>query len=124
MTKKTEQLSKSLIGTVKGLVIKVIVKQAMTGLLTKLPFLSLGPLGWITSFLITRFVEFLTDKTILGATLLYIDISNDGKVKAVEKATEKINDAKKQGATNEEIERLDKELAKVGRDLIKFGHLT
>jgi len=118
------EIAKTIIGSVKGLIIKKIVEQAMKALLAKLPFLAWGPLGWIASHFLTKLLEFLIDKTILGATILYIDISNAGKVSDVETVIEKIAEAKVKGATNEELDELDKELAKKGRDLIKFGHLT
>ncbi len=111
------------IETMRELVIKHIVKQAMKAILAKLPFLSWGPLGWITSYLLTNLVTFLADKTILGATLLYIDVSNGKKVKAVDEAIEKVQNAKTEGATVEEIKKLDDELAEAGFKLIKLTHL-
>lgn len=120
MSLKTAQ---SFIDQIKGPVVKYIVKQAMGALISKLPFLASGPIGWVVSYFVTMGVEFLAKNTILAVTLQYIDISNGGKVKKVDEATEKIHKAKKEGATSEEIKKLDDELAKAGLDLIEFGHL-
>jgi len=125
MAKKILEIDpkKDLIRSIKNLVIEAIVNQAKASIFTKIPFLTFGPFAWIASLFLQKFVRFLVDQTILGATFLYIDISNQIKVRAVETAISNINKAKKEGASDDELRELDKELAKTGRDLIRLSHI-
>lgn len=101
----------------KDQLIKVAVNQAMSALVAKAAFFGFGPVKWLTTILLTKFLAFMIDKTVIGANVLIIkaDVSLD--VDRMEKAIKKATEAKPD-ATKEELDAIDKELKEAASNLI------
>jgi hypothetical protein len=108
-------MDKPLLDPVRDEIVEVILKQVMEALLSKLPFLSWGPAGWVATKLMNWLVNFLLDKTILGVNLLLIKIENDGDVEEFNEALEKV-----QNAPENEKEKYRQEVIDAARNLIKL----
>lgn len=106
---------------IKKKLIKLAVEQVAQRLFIALPFLSWGPLGWIVGKYLTKGVMYLFDETLIGAHVLYIygDVSIDKK--AVRNVIVKIQEASKEGLTDEQIKKLDDELADKLLNLMQLG---
>jgi hypothetical protein len=102
----------------KETIIKLAVEQFMKWLLVKLPFLSFGPLNYITSYIMEKVITKVVEQTILGVKIMNITREVNDQVKEVEKVVEKL---KTKEITLEEKERLDAELEQRVIDLIKFN---
>lgn len=109
-------------GVLKKKLIELGTKQITQWLFSRLPFLAWGPVGMIVSWVVTKVVIRIIEKTIIGAHVLYIYADTTFDRKAVEKIIKQINQLDK-GVTDEERQRLDKDLAIASRELIRFGTL-
>ena len=115
---------KSRLDPLRDLVVDFAVKQVLVFIVAELPFMSFGPLKSITSILISKFLTFVLDNSILGVIFVYIDIKNAAQVSNVEDLRNQIKEAKKRGASKQEMEELDDELAKEAIKLIKFNAIS
>jgi hypothetical protein len=70
----------------RSTIINVAVKELMIILVTKLPFLSFGPLGAVASWILGWVLGIALDKTVLGVNMAIIEISTDLEVAHLKKA--------------------------------------
>ena len=105
----------------KKKLVKLAVEQITQRLFIALPFMAWGPLGSIVVWGVTKGIIFLIDETVVGAHVLYIygDVHFD-KVR-VQKMIRKIRAATKEGLTDEQIKKMDDELALDLIELMEFG---
>jgi len=105
---------------IKNLIVKLAVKQLKAVVIQKLPWFSgvlINPfLGLILGWVLHK----VLDHTILGLYLIYIRLDVAGDVSRVNKVLAEIKE-RETPLTEEEIEKLDKDLAEAGRDLIRFN---
>lgn len=99
--------------------IDIIVRQAMQLLLSKLPFLSFGPLNLIVGFFVEKLVTILVEETILGLNFLYIDIKTEAQLREYNKIMDEIQERILMGDTDEET--LDKMVADAARKFFSIG---
>lgn len=104
----------------KGTIKDLIVKQLMTYLVSKLPFLAFPIINPLASFLLSKLVTVIIEKTILGANFLAIDYSIDRDLEEMQDA---VKEAKKAVQSNDEkaIEESSQKLIEASRDLIRIG---
>ena len=95
-------------------------KQILEMLIKKAAFLSWGPLSWIISEVLYKLAYKFLEATILGLHIIMLEYDVKKDVDKVEKILEKIKSVG-EGTTSAEKEKLDKELAEAGIDLIKFN---
>lgn len=107
-------------GVIKSKIIELATGEITRWLFARLPFLAWGPLGAIVSWVVTKGIIKIIDKTIIGAHVLYIYADTTFDRKAVEKIIKNINQLDK-GVTDEERKKLDDELAEASIELIRFG---
>lgn len=103
-------------------VAKLLTKRVLAWLVSKLPFLSFGPLNWIASFFLEKLVRKIMELTFLGATILYIRFSSARDLRAMRKILDELKDIEEM--TPEQEKDFDERLAKAGRDLIKFKTIS
>ena len=105
---------------IKRLVVGLAKRQLLDFLVKKAAFFALpvvNPLaGWIIGFVLEKALEV----TILGVTLAYIELDVNGDVKEVKRILEKIAQKKLENASEEELRKLDDDLAKAALKLISF----
>ena len=104
----------------KGTIKDLIVKQLMTYLVSKLPFLAWPIVNPIASYLLSNLVTLIIEKTILGANFLAIDFRVNADVEKLEKARKKAQEAVASG-DQKQIEKSSQEIVDAARDLIRLG---
>ena len=92
-------------------------------LFSKFAFLGWGPMGWLTGFIVDNALKRLAEETEELARLMYIEHDLNSDLSDVQDTIDKINEGK-EDLTDEEKKRLDEELAKRARDLIKFNRAS
>lgn len=107
-------------GALKKKIIELATGEITQWLFSRLPFLAWGPIGAIVSWIVTKGIIRIIDKTIIGAHVLYIYADTTFDRKSVEKIIKKINQFGKE-VTDEERKKLDDELAIDVRELIRYG---
>ena len=112
-------MSKKLRGYIAGLV----AKKLLAWLVSKAAFLGWGPLGVIVGFFLEKIIDKALEITFLGAMIAYIVIDTNRDLNAVEKILKEVNEREGE-LTKDDMEDIDKRLAKAGRELIKFGTIS
>lgn len=107
------------INTLKGYLLKKMVKSSLKYILVKAPFLAWGPLGYITELILEKLVSIMINQTELALFLKFTDfrVSRQGKVfhNAILR-----NQTAQKGGNPDEIKIAEQELKDTFRDLIKF----
>ena len=98
---------------------RAAAKQIFKILLTRAAFLSFGPFSFLANEILFRLAYKFLDMTIIGLHLMLIDLDVDKNVENVKKVLNKIK-SMGEDVTEEEKEKADRELAKVGIDVIRF----
>lgn len=118
-------LKKSLLtDSLKGQLVGMFVSKLMMYAISKVAFLSFGPVGWIVSKILTKITMKLLENGVIGINNLIINIDIKGDVVASTQARrEAIYLVREGGATDEELDAIDKEIEDSSMDLIKFGRI-
>lgn len=106
-------------GTLKETLIKVATEQAMTWLISKAGFLAWPVVNPVVSWVITKFVTLLLEKTILGINEAWIKIENTGEIRAVQEASMALQ-ALPDDASAEDVEQAREAFRKAAGDLISL----
>lgn len=107
------------INTLKGYLLKKMVKSSFTYILAKAPFLAWGPLGYITQLILEKLISMLINETELALFLKFTDfrVSRQGKV--FHNAMLRNQTAQK-GGNPDEIKLAEQELKDTFRSLVSF----
>lgn len=104
----------------KGLLVEVIVKQAMAALVIKSPWLAFKPAYWLVSRIIALGIRWALDYTIIGVNFILIDWEKNRNLKAFRSALDEI-DQLPPDATPEQKEVIDEKIISAARDLIRLN---
>jgi len=100
----------------KGTLVKLAVKELMGLLLKKAPFLALGPVNWFLTQIISFIVGRLLTQGIKEADIIWSAQQKDGLVLAIAKLLDDYEGAE----SEEERDKIEKELIENSRDFIKL----
>lgn len=105
----------------KDLVLDQLVKAAIQRLFLAIPFLGWGPLGWMVTFIINKFVDFLYDELEIYIEIKKIIFKNNKLKKAFNQESIKLKVfAENFGKDSEEFKNAKENSKKVFSDFIHF----
>jgi len=91
MFEKIEKIVRKYAGLGKSGFITLISEDVLAFIFTKVKFLSWGPLGWLTGFIVTKIITIAVEKTALGVKFLEIEKQVDDEVNDVKRSLKKLN---------------------------------
>ena len=105
--------------------VRVIAKQGLRALATKLPglsFLFVGPLGPISAFFMEKLLMFLVERTALGVSIVLVTLETDSERRLYEKAVSTALESIKQKKllTTEQEEKLEQDIIDATREFVRL----
>jgi hypothetical protein len=103
--------------------VRIIAKQALKALATKIPglsFLFVGPLGPLSAFFLEKLLTFLVERTALGASIILVTLETDSEKRAYEAAITAALEASKSkhALTKEQEDHLEQNIINATREFI------
>lgn len=117
----------SIIGSLRGVVLKYVKQQVLAELAKAAPWLFTRWLIWLTNpaleVLLNFFLGYILDRTILGLSLIWISIDLAYEVNTAEDATKKLRDIldHPEKYTAEQIKQVEENFDARAIDLIRLG---
>lgn len=112
-----------LIEVLKDHLVRLATEQFMEWLVKELSWAAWGPVNAFFRFFVSKVVVIVLEKTELGARLIAIHVDAYMDSKKVKDIVDEINETKKEPDNDQRLKELDDELAKAGRELIRYGSL-
>ncbi len=98
-----------------------LVSLAMGYILAAVPWLAWGPIDNIIEGILSKFLKYLIEESIIGINTLVIEYVADSDAENMVEILAKARKAKHENKSSEEIKKIDDALKAELRDLIRYG---
>jgi hypothetical protein len=115
--------SEALLEKLKDSVIELGTRAVMSYLCVQFPFLNVPILKWIAGLVVGKVLTVAVKYTELGIYFIHVDVMTSQQAKHFEEAAGKLEKARTDGKTPEEIKALEEECIDRARELIRFGRV-
>lgn len=107
------------VNALKSIIMQQAREKILAYVFKKVAFLSWGPMGWLTGFIVDRALEAMVEQTEIMVRLAHMHYDINSDLKDVEETIKEIKQS--EGMDDEEKKELDRKLKEHFRDLAKFN---